>query len=290
MKHILTGFSLLLVAVSAWALQPFIAADAKLAGGNVKAAMAAAEQKLAAGGFAVVGRYQPQGLASHGVIVATDSALVDAAKAIGGTAVVAIPIRVGVKADGTVSYINTEYWGRAYLRGNYGKAEAALKAVAGKLQATFGAGKPFGGEIEADKLANYRYMWGMERFDDRSTIKEYGSFDEALKVVRENLGKGAGGLAKVYELVYADKKVAVFGVAQNHKENGEGWWVNKINGADHVAVLPWEISVVDGKIMALHGRFRTALGWPSLTMGQFMAIGTHPDATFKMMEDVAGVK
>lgn len=290
MKRFLTAATLMLVTFSAWALQPFIAADAKLAGGNVKAAMAAAEQKLSGAGFTVVGRYQPQGLPSHGVIVATDNGLVDAAKAIGGTAVLAIPIRVGVKADGTVSYINTEYWGRAYLRGSYGKAEAALKAVAAKLQTAFGAGKAFGGEIETDKLASYRYMWGMERFDDRSTIKEYGSFDEALKVVRENLAKGAGGLAKVYELTYPDKKIAVFGVAQNNKENGEGWWVNKINGADHVAVLPWEVSIVDGKVMALHGRFRTALGWPSLTMGQFMAIGTHPDATLRMMEDVAGVK
>lgn len=290
MKHVVVGLSLLLVALSTWALQPFIAADARLAGGNVKAAMATAEQKLSGAGLVVVGRYQPQGIPSHGVIVVTDSGVVDAVKAIGGTAVVAIPVRVGVKADGTVSYINAEYWGRAYLRGNYGKAEAALKGVAGKLQTAFGAGKPFGGDVGTDKLANFRYMWGMERFDDRSTIKEYGSFDEALKVVRENLAKGAGGLAKVYELTYPDRKIAVFGVAQNHKESGEGWWVNKINGADHIAVLPWEVSVVDGKVMALHGRFRTALGWPTLTMGQFMAIGTHPDSTYKMMEDLAGVK
>ncbi len=290
MKRVVTALALMLATFSAFALQPFTAADAKLAGGNVKAAMAAAEQKLTAAGFTIAGQYQPQGIPTHGVIVVTDNGLVDAAKAIGGTAVVAIPIRVGVKADGTVSYINAEYWGRAYLRGNYGKAESALKAVAGKLQTAFGPGKPFGGDIETDKLASFRYMWGMERFDDRSTIKEYGSFDEALKAVRENLAKGAGGLAKVYELTYPDKKIAVFGVAQNNKENGEGWWVNKINGADHVAVLPWEVSVVDGKVMALHGRFRTALGWPSLTMGQFMAIGSHPDATYKMMEDVAGVK
>lgn len=290
MKNVFIAFSLMLTAVSAWALQPFLAADAKLPGGNVKAAMSVAESKLKGAGFAVVGQYQPQGIAGHGVLVATDQGLIDAARAIGGSAVVAIPIRVGVKADGTVSYINTEYWGRAYLRENYGKAEAALKAVAGKLQAAFGTGKPFGGDIESDKLAKYRYMWGMERFDDRSTIKEYKNFDEAIKVVRENLGKGVGGLAKVYELSYPDKKMAVFGVAQNDRENGEGWWVNKISGTDHIAVLPWEVFVVDGNVMALHGRFRTALGWPSLTMGQFMAIGSHPDSTLRMMEDLAGVK
>jgi hypothetical protein len=290
MKRIITGAVLMLAAVSAWALQPFVHADAKVAGGGVKAAMAAAEQKLTGAGFTVIGKHQPQGIPSHGVIVVTDSGLVDAAKAIGGTAVVAVPIRVGVKSDGTVSYVNPEYWGRAYLRKNYGKAEAAYKAVAGKLQTAFGAGKPFGGEVDADDLASYRYMFGMERFDDRSTIKDHGNFDAAVKAVQANLGRGAGNLAKVYEIVYADKKLAVFGVAMNDKDNGEGNWIGKINGAEHVATLPWEVFVVDGKVMALHGRFRTALSFPSLTMGQFMAIGGHPDATLKMMEDVAGVK
>jgi hypothetical protein len=290
MKRFVISFLLMLATPLCLALQPFVVADGKLAGGSVQTAMVSVELKLAAAGLTVVGRYQPQGIASYGVVVATDQGLIDAAKAIGGTAVVVIPIRIGIKADGTVSYVNTEYWGRAYLRGDYSKAESALKAASKKLQTAFGAGKAFGGEVESDQLANYRYMWGMERFDDRSIIKEYKRFDDALKVVRDNLAKGAGGLSKVYELTYADKKMAVFGVAQNNRENGEGWWVNKINGAAHIAVLPWEVFIVDGNVMALHGRFRTALGWPSLSMGQFMAIGSHPDSTLRMMEDVAGVK
>lgn len=290
MKRLLSGAVLMLAAVSAWALQPFVAAETKVAGGGVKTAMTAAEQKLTGAGFTVVGRYQPQGIPSHGVIVVTDKALTDTLVGMGGTAVVAIPVRVGVKSDGTVSYANPEYWGRAYLRKNYGKAEGAVKGVAGKLQTAFGAGKPFGGEVDADDLASYKYMFGMERFDDRSTIKDWGNFDAALKNVRDNLAKGAGNLSKVYELAYADKKIAVIGVAQNDKTNGEGNWIGKIGGAEHVAALPWEVFIVDGKVMALHGRFRTALAFPSLTMGQFMSIGDHPDATLKMMEDVAGVK
>jgi hypothetical protein len=280
----------MLAAVSAWALQPFVTTDAKVAGGGVKAAMTAAEQKLTGAGFTVAGRYQPQGIPSHGVIVITDKALTDALLGIGGTAVVSIPIRVGVKSDGTVSYANPEYWGRAYLRSNYGKAETAVKGVAAKLQTAFGPGKPFGGEVDAGDLPNYKYMFGMERFNDRSTIKDWGNFDAALKNVRENLSKGAGNLSKVYELVYADKKLAVMGVAMNDKTNGEGAWIGKLGGAEHIATLPWEVFIVDGKVMALHGRFRTALSFPSLTMGQFMSIGDHPDTALKMMEDVAGVK
>jgi hypothetical protein len=124
MKRILAGAALSLAAFAAWALQPYIVADEKLGGGSVKTALGNAEQKLSGAGFTVIGRHQPTGINSHGVIVVTDTALVDAAKAIGGTAVVAMPIRVGVKADGTVSYINPEYWGRAYLRDKYGKTSS----------------------------------------------------------------------------------------------------------------------------------------------------------------------
>lgn len=78
----------------------------------------------------------------------------------------------------------------------------------------------------------------------------------------------------------------MFGVAFNGAEYGEGWWVNKI-GADNAAALPWELWIVDRKVHGLYGRYRTALGWPELGMGQFMTIMRHPDTTMQMLEGVA---
>jgi hypothetical protein len=186
-----------------------------------------------------------------------------------------------------VSYLNLEYWQRAFLRKDYGKAEAAVKVAAGKLEHALGTGPAFGGDVKAEDLPRYQYMFGMERFDDKSELAEYRSFEEAVKTVQDNLAKGVKGTAKVYELVMPDRKIAVFGVAMNDAEYGEGWWVNKI-GADHVAALPWEVFVVNGKVMGLFGRYRTALAWPSLGMGQFMTIANHPDTTRGMLEEVAG--
>ena len=287
MKRWLVGAVVALCSMGALALEPYLSAD-KVAGGNLKAAMSAVEQKLAGGGFTVIGRHVPKGMSEHGALVATDAGLTAAALKIGGKAVIFVPIRVGVQADGSVSVVNLEYWGRAYLRGDYGKAEAAIKAAQAKLQTTLGAGKPFGGDVAADDLASYRYMFGMERFDDdKTTLMEHKSFDEALKAVRANLAKGVKGTAKVYEIVLADKKLAVFGVSLGDAEYGEGWWVNKI-GADNIAGLPWEVFVVDGKVMGLYGRYRTALAWPSLGMGQFMGISSHPDTTLEMLQRVAG--
>ena len=288
MKHIMVGVWLVLTSFAAFALSPYFSGS-KLAAGDLKAAMAGAEQKLTAEGFTLIGRHTPKGIPQYGVVIVTETGLTAALKQIGGTAVIGIPIRVGVRSDGSVSYLNLEYWERAYLRKDYAAAEAAVKAAAAKLEKALGSGKPFGGDVEAGELATYRYMFGMERFEDRFELKEYSSFDEALKEVKANLGKGLHNSAKVYELVYADAKLAIFGVAHNDAEKGEGWWVNKI-GADHIAALPWEMVISNGKVFALRGRYRTALAWPALGMGQFMTIGNHPEYVFQMMEDLAGVK
>ncbi len=288
MKKYLLAVACVLASWSAQAVQPYVASDTKVTAGDLKSAMAAVEQKLTAGGFAVIGRHTLKGHSGHGSIVATEAGLTDALKSVGGSAVVAVPIRVGVAADGTVSYLNLEYWGRGYVRKDYPKIEGASKAAAAKLEKALGAGKPFGGDVKAEELPKYHYMFGMEYFDERSELKEYASFDEALKAVRDNLAKGVAHTSKVYEIAMPDKKLAVFGVATNDSNYGESWWAVKI-GADHVAALPWEVFVVDKKVMSLYGRFRTALAWPELGMGQFMGISNHPDTTMKMMQAVAGV-
>lgn len=287
MKRWIVGAVFALFSLSVLALQPYVTGT-KVAGGDLKAAATAVEQKLTAAGFTVLGQHMAKGLPKQATVVVTDAGLTDALKAIGGSAIAAMPIRVGVKADGTVSYVNLEYWQRGYLRKDYGKAEAAVKATASKLEQALGTGAAFGGDVKTEDLASYRYMFGMERFDSsNSLLKEHKSFDDAVKTVRDNLAKGVKGTGKVYELVLADKNLAVFGVAMNDTEYGEGWWANKI-GADHVAALPWEVFVVNGKVYALFGRFRTALAWPSLGMGQFMGISMHPDKTREMLEHVAG--
>lgn len=286
MKKTLFGCALVLCSFLAHALQPYLSGD-KVPGGDLKTAMAAAEQKLGAAGFAVIGRHTPAGLPQYGALVVTEPGYSAALTQIGGSAVVGLPIRVGVKADGAVSYQNLEYWQRAYLRQDYAKAEAAIKATAGKLQQALGAGKAFGGDVKPEDLPTYRYMAGMERFADKSELKAHGSFDEAVRTIRDNLAQGVAKTAKVYEVVMPEKKLAVFGVATNDPEDGEGWWAKKI-GPDHVAALPWEIFVVDNKTYALFARYRTALAWPDLGMFQFMGISSHPDSTAAMMAKVAG--
>ena len=138
------------------------------------------------------------------------------------------------------------------------------------------------------RLAKYRYMIGMERFDsDKAKLYTHPTFDQALNTVRQNLSKGMNHTSKVYEVVMPDLKLAVFGVAMNGPNSGERPWV-KANGAEHVAALPWEIYIVNGNVYALYGRYRTALAWPNLGLGEFMRISDHPDTVQAMLSAVAG--
>jgi hypothetical protein len=200
-------------------------------------------------------------------------------------------IRVGVKADGTVAYTNPDYWYRAYFRKAFAKREGAVKALQAHLQETLGAGKGLGGDESAGSLSNYRYMIGMERLDSpKNKLAEYGSFAEALKTVRENLAKGAGNTTKVYEVVMPDRKLAVFGVAMNDADHGDGEWIKKIGMQNSVAGLPYEIYVVNKEVASPHGRFRIALAFPDVGMGQFMRISSLPNTIMETMGAVAGAE
>jgi len=288
MRQLIAGVLLTVSTAVCWALPPYVSGE-KLPAADVRTQLAQVERKLQAEGFVVVGRHQPKGLPQHGSLVVTDKALLDAVRAAGGAAIVGASLRVGVKSDGTVSYMNPEYWYRAYLRAGFDASQPAVRSAQERLAKALGAGAGFGGDVPAADLANYRYMIGMERIDSgRNELRSFASFDEALRTVQDNLAKNVAGTAKVYEVVMPESRLAVIGVALNDPEQGEAWWAGKI-GPDHVAALPYEIYIVGNNVYALYARYRIALSWPALSMGQFMGIVRAPDAIHTTMGRLAGV-
>jgi hypothetical protein len=287
MRKFLVALLLIGFAPLSWALSPYFQGD-KVPAGEVPAVMAQVEAKLTKAGFSVVGKYMPSGLAGSGVVVVTDKGLLDVVHKLGGTSIVGAPIRIGVKADGSVSYMNLEYWLRAYFRKQFPQSEKSVKAAQVKLGKALGAGKPFGGDVDRKDLADYQYMFGMEGFEsDKNVLMEHLTFEDAIKAVQDNLARGAAKTSKVYEIIMPDKKIAVFGVAMNDPKEGEGWWV-KTAGADNIAALPYEIYVVGNKPGHLFARFRIALGWPAVGMGSFMRIVEAPGIIHDTLTEVAG--
>jgi hypothetical protein len=277
-KQLLLGAALLCAAQLCLALSPYNHAT-KLPAADLPTQLAQVEKKLQAEGFTVIGQHTPKGVAGRASLVVSDPAMLAAIRASGpSSSIVAAAIRVGVDSEGNVSYMNPDYWYRAYLRGKFAVSQEAVKSVQQRLVKALGEGTGFGGDVPQAELTDYRYMFGMERFDSaNSELASYASFDEALKAVKDNLAKGVGDTRQVYEVVMPDKKMAVFGVAMNSSSDGEGWWVNKI-GTDHPAALPYELFIVDNKVYALYARYRIALAWPALGMGQFMTIINAPEA------------
>lgn len=287
MRKLILWCALLCSAQVCLALAPYVQGE-KLPGADLPTQLAQLEKKLQAEGFTVVGRHTPKGLPGHASLVVTDPAMLEAIRTIGGSAVIASGIRVGVQSDGTVSYMNPDYWYRAYLRDKYKIAQSAVKSVQIRLARALGDGGGFGGDIPEAELGNYRYMFGMERFDSaNSELSTHASFEDALKAVRDNLSSGVGATSRVYEVVIPQSQMAVFGVAMNDPSDGEGWWVNKI-GADHVAGLPYEVFIVGNKVYAPYARYRIALAWPALGMGQFMGIVNAPETIRGTLARVAG--
>lgn len=287
MKQYLVGVALLCAAQLSLALAPYMHAG-KLPAADLPSHLTQVEKKLQAEGFTVLGRHMPKGVPGQGSVVVSDKALLTAIRASGPSrGVIAAGIRVGVSADGSVSYMNPDYWCRAYLRGQFSGAEGAVKSVQQRLVKALGEGSGFGGDVPQSALADYRYMFGMERFDSANTeLASHASFEDALKAVQANLGKGLGDTQRVYEVVMPEQKMAVFGVAMNSSNDGEGWWVNKI-GADFPAALPYELLIVDNKVYALYARYRIALAWPALSMGSFMGIINAPEAIRSTMSHLA---
>lgn len=287
MKQLILWCALLAWSQLSFALAPYIKGD-KVAAADLNARVELLEKKLQAEGFSLAGRHTPKGIADHATVVVTDPAMLAAIRKAGGSAVIASAIRVGVLPDGTVTYMNPDYWYRAYLRGQFKGAQAAAKAVQARLAKALGDAGGTGGDVPEGDLENYRYMFGMERFDSpNSELSTHANFDAALKAVRGNLASGVADTARVYEVVSPENQTAVFGVAMNSASDGEAWWVNKI-GADHMAGLPYEIFIVGNKVYALYARYRIAVAWPALGMGQFMGIINAPDAIRATMVRVAG--
>jgi hypothetical protein len=216
------------------------------------------------------------------VLVFTNNELKNTVIKVTDRGALAAAFKIGlVEKDGkvSISYTNPDYILRAYLGDNYNSFKSTFekfsKDVKSALSAVGNEFKPFGGSVEADKLAKYHYKIMMPYFTDPVELNEYASFEEGLKIIQNNLNANKANTVEVYKIVYPDKKVAVFGIALKSKEDGESAFLPTI-GEDHIAAMPYEIILQGNKVTMLHGKYRLALHWPELTMGTFMKIMSTP--------------
>ena len=249
---------------------------------NLEEVMQSCKESLTTGGFKIIGEYKAAASEDLAVICYTSPKLEEIALSFKDRGALAATLKVGFRKEGNnvkISMLNPMYLFYAYFTEGIEEHEKSLLEISNDaktaLKSLGSDFTPFGGELEKKKLQKYHYKVMMPYFEDAVELKEFNSFEEGLKTIQKNLEDGVGETQKVYQLFYKDKEVAVFGVALNDKETGEGKFL-PIIGEDHVAALPYEI-ILQGKTASiLHGKYRIALHWPELTMGTFMKIMSTP--------------
>jgi len=274
---LLIGFLFIPLNALAAGLMPFVLGNAS-SETSIASASTKVQQALKDNGFKVAGTYSPTKNAT--IIVVTNNQLKKIAGmskhgGFGAMERVAVTNRGG-KIE--VSYTNPTYlWNIYRMKGDIAPIQTAMQNALGK-QSEFGADKG----LSADDLRDYHYKMMMPYFDDEDELAEYDSYKQAVAAVEAGLKAKRVGSKKVYRIDIPGKKVTVFGVALNYKESADKNIAKQIDikGHSHAAHFPYEILVVDDEVIALNGKFRIAINWPSLSMmgsGSFMSISGAPD-------------
>ena len=257
---------------------------------SMSEAVGQVKDALSSKGFEVVGEYNPAGKDGLYVVAYTRNDLQKTTLKVKDRGALASVLKIGfVNKEGkiSVSMLNPMYLFYAYFRDETDTHLAQLNKITDDAKSAMGSiGNDFtgfGGSQEADDLKDYHYMMMMPYFDDPVELEEFDSFEEGVSTIRKNLEAKKGNTLKVYEVVFENEKIAIFGVGLLDPEDGEAHFL-PIIGEDNIAALPYEIILHGDEATILHGKYRFALHWPELSMGQFMKISSTPSDVEDMLE------
>ncbi len=257
---------------------------------SMSEAVGQVKDALSSKGFEVVGEYNPAGKDGLYVVAYTRNDLQKTTLKVKDRGALASVLKIGfVNKEGkiSVSMLNPMYLFYAYFRDETDTHLAQLNKITDDAKSAMGSiGNDFtgfGGSQEADDLKDYHYMMMMPYFDDPVELEEFDSFEEGVSTIRKNLEAKKGSTIKVYELIFEDKQVAVFGIGLHDTEDGEAHFL-PIIGENNISALPYEIILQGKEATMLHGKYRFALLWPELSMGEFMKISSTPGDVEDMLE------
>jgi len=259
--------------------------------GNAEQVAKKFENIVTNAGFDVIGKYHPEDKSSLFTVCFTNDELKNISLKFKDRGALGAVIKLGfVEKDGKtdVSIVNPYYMFYAYWGKQLGDNEPAMLKMAEKIVGIFksyGELTPFGGSLDKSDLPEYHYKIFMPYFTDPDELNEFDTFEQGLSVIRENLKNNNLDAVKVYELVIPDKKVAVFGIGLLNPEEGESAFL-PIIGESHIAAMPYEIILQGNEATSLEGKYRFALYWPELTLGEFMKIKSAPGYVSDTFEEL----
>jgi hypothetical protein len=203
-----------------------------------------------------------------------------------------------------VSFTNPLYWGAAYSSSFDEKDGQVFTTVLKDLYTVVQANSPscqvefhpfghHGHGISTSKLQSYQYMFGMPRRRDQVRLHKYKDHDEAVFTVCTHLKHLGCFVYSKSEANVTTVGVALDADCMNHPgdqyhSGSEAHFMPIIDHGplSHGAALPYEIIIKDNIAYMLHGRFRIALSFPSLTMVTFSKIMSTPGGVEHAMADL----
>jgi len=226
----------------------------------------AARKKLKSVGYQVLATYDS--VKDGQTIVFTNAAL--KAQAAKETRAHAAVLRLFVdNQEKTISITNPVYFGRAFMQDDYN--ENVFNAELEKLSGAFPGLTGSKDALEDDDIAGFHFMMGMPYYEDPDELAD-GSNSELLAKVQSSKNT-------LFELKLSDNSTLV-GYALGDETSK---FVEKI-GRANAAVLPYCISIEDGKATSLAAKYYLAISYPKLTMGEFMGISDVPGAITSDLE------
>lgn len=256
---------------------------------DISSLVSSIKQNLESNEFKILGEYQPASNPNLYVVCFTRNDLNKLCLKSADRGTLASVLKIGLVKKGesiTISMLNPDYVFCAYLS-NYETDKTSLSQITSDVKKSLSPiGDnfiPFGGEVKEGSLQKYHYKMMMPYFSDPVDLNEFESFKAGLAIIQKNLNAKKGNTKLIYQQVFEDEKVAVFGVGLLDSENGEKSFL-PIIGEDHIAAMPYEIILQGKEVTMLHGKYRFALYWPELSMGTFMKIMSTPGDVEDFME------
>lgn len=252
--------------------------------------------RLEEAGFTVAGQYAPLPQA-HVIVVTSPELLALAAGTERGGYGAAQRVSVSERDGKTeVAFVNPLYIQYAY------RLDADMQGVHDSLSQALGNVESFGSEkgLSAKKLAKYRYMVMMQRFDDPSELASFPDHEAALAAVEEGLARDGDALTQVYRIDIPGKQQALIGVGMKAAgtsadelaiDEAHQLSIVDFEGYSKVAYFPYELLVNGSEVEALHMRFRMAVHFPDLSMAGahgFTKLMSAPGATEDAFEALLG--
>ncbi len=259
--------------------------------GNIKSVKKEIFRLLEKDSFEIIGEYNPAKDTNLLVITFTHKDLLNICRQIPDRGLMAAVMRIGlisINGQVEISLLNPEYLFFAYLRDDVKKFEIELNQISINIKmALFPISKGFFPYITSSlserELKEFRFSVRNPSFSEPVLIKRFGSFNQAVNRIKENLQARKEGCIKVYELIDKEKEMAVFGIGLLDHRKGEAVFLPKL-GESHLAALPYELVVTGNTVNILHGKFWFPLYWSDLSMVDYRRIYKSPRDVEELMK------